>query len=231
MHSVRLYLFSGLFSSLLAVSSVHGSAFLAVFSEDTLGSLTASSSDPAELSGTLARGPGLDAEALFATYYDAAGWSESSSLSDPQSNDDYFEFSVSVAPGYTFAPAALDFYYEEGGNLQGPSRVSLRSSLDNYSTELFLDTNSFDAAVHNVDLSSLDEFTGTVNFRWFGYGAGNADGILGFTNNALIDVNGMPASIELSGDLAPIPEPAFFAFSMALLSLLLVSRRGPKSAR
>lgn len=225
MHFIRIRFPFFVSSALVGVSTAFGGSYLAVLSSDTLGSLTATTSDPAELSGLLTRGSGLDAEALFAGYYDAAGWSESNALASPLSSEDYIEFSVSVASGYSFAPSSLKFFYEEGGNLQGPSRISLRSSLDNFSSELFLDTNTFDAAVHNLDLSSLADFAGTVNFRWYGYGAGAPEGLLGFTDNALIDAAGSPASIKLSGDLTPVPEPANVALSMGMIVVLLTTQR------
>jgi hypothetical protein len=228
MHSIRIRFLCPFLGALLAGSACYGNAaYLAVVSDDSFGSLAATTSDPAQLSGTFSRGAGLNAEALFAGYYDASGWSESSSLPATPTNDDYFEFSISVANGYTFTPSALDFYYEEGGNFQGPSRISLRSSLDNYNSELFLDTNTFDASVHNVDLSSYSDITGTVAFRWYGYGAGDSSGLLGFSNSAQIDADGTFTSVNLSGDLAPVPEPRVIAWVIGAAVFSLVSRRRP----
>lgn len=225
MHLARPHFIFLCLGAWLTVSTLYGSHFVAVIADDTVASLTATTSHPAQLSGTLTRGSGLDAETLFSDYYDAAGWSESGGFPALATNEDYFEFSISVASGYTFTPTSLDFYYEEGGNLLGPSRISLRSSQDAYSSELFLDTNTFAGAVHSVDLSSSGVLSGTTAFRWYGYGAGDSDGILGFTNNAVIDAESTSASIKLSGDLSPIPERANFALFMGLVVVVLVKSR------
>ncbi|MGI0494614.1 hypothetical protein ACN4EG_22745 [Alkalinema pantanalense CENA528] len=83
--------------------------------------------------------------------------------------DDYFKFSITADPGYTFNLAALNFVAQPNGNA-APTTIQIRSSLDNFASTLF------DGALgpknkwtpFNIPLA-LQNLT-AITFRFYPYG-------------------------------------------------------------
>jgi MYXO-CTERM domain-containing protein len=66
---------------------------------------------------------------------------------------------------------------------------------------------------------------GTVEFRWYGYGAGSSNGVLGLTNHASLTADGNPVAVLLEGEVTVVPEPAAAAWLVALVALGWAFRR------
>jgi hypothetical protein len=212
---------------IFAMSAHTGTAITTVLYVDAQagsGSISGQSTEANITSVSLARGPQLNPETTFSAYYDSANWSTSLTFPGTESGA-YVSFQFEVASGYTFDPTGLSFYYEEGGNERGPLLVDLRSSSDNFASSLYLDTDAWDQAVESVGDVDLAPVNGFVEYRFYGYAAISATGLLGFTNNTSIDYEGSAVTILMEGDLQPIPEVGQTGLICAIASLMLIGHR------
>ncbi|GEM_PF-4649109 len=178
----------------------------ALIAAESLSDLSGVSSDLRVMFVELSRGDDLTPFDSFPGYYDSAGWSIDGSFPGLASSS-YVSLGFTIAEGFALEVNTLSFYYEDGGDGNGPARVELRSSLDGFASSLHTDTNTFSNTVETYSAGvPADIYTGDVEFRFYGYGAGTINGILGFTNNVDLDFEGSSASILLEGDLMPVPE-------------------------
>jgi hypothetical protein len=142
----------------------------------------------------------------------------------------YLEFSVT---GDDIAYESMTFSLTRGngggrGRGHGAETFALRSSVDGFSSDLFvadLSDTSWDrqTVFENVDISAIGMQSGEVTFRMYGYNDTNPHDYAGLTNMTpgTAGVSGTGSNLIIhgrsTGDLGsqPVPEPA----TMALLSL------------
>ncbi|MDP5101754.1 MAG: hypothetical protein NWQ09_10530, partial [Nonlabens sp.] len=70
------------------------------------------------------------------------------------------------------------FLYERSGT--GPLTGTLRSSADNYSTDLAAFSGLGASDTRTINISTINNFTGVLTFRLYLYGNSNAAGTAGF---------------------------------------------------
>jgi MYXO-CTERM domain-containing protein len=118
----------------------------------------------------LTRGSGLGVSAANNSF-SSNGWDQG----DGDDEQDYFSFGFTVADGYS---VNLDsFWVGARSSNTGPGFLGLFSSVDGFTTNLFTFTQS-GTNFNNVvaDLSSLDNLTGTVEFRVYALNEVSANG-------------------------------------------------------
>lgn len=117
----------------------------------------------------LQRGEGLDLPPPSTGTFSAARWSTDQ---DQFAYNDYLEFTIAPAAGTRINLQALQFW--ASSNAKGPRAFTIRSSLDNFTTDLVphipLDPD-VPASEHTIQLGT--EFQGIdfpVTFRFYAYG-------------------------------------------------------------
>ena len=125
------------------------------------------SNDANIASSTISRGAGLTASTNGGRF-NATGWS-ATSIADAVSNDDYMEFTITPNATFQFSVSSITINLERSSS--GPSAVALRSSEDNYASNL-------DAEKAITDNTSTQSFTFTfaqsnstvaVTYRFYMY--------------------------------------------------------------
>lgn len=105
---------------------------------------------------SLVRGAGLSASSA-SNNFGSTGWNGVNA-------NDYYQFGISVADGYTVT--LDDLYIATRSSATGPGTIGLYTSQDNYTTALYTITQPSAAYVNSViDLSSLGTLTGAISFR------------------------------------------------------------------
>ncbi len=130
-------------------------------------SASSNSNDPNLTSSTITRGAGLTASGN-ADRFNATSWALTS-IANAVSGNDYMEFSVTPNSGFQFSISSIVVQWQRSGT--GNTGISLRSSVDNYATDL-------DAVKNVVDNTSTQTFTWTftqsnsssaVTYRFYSY--------------------------------------------------------------
>ena len=150
-------------------------------------------------SSTISRGSGLDA-ASNSQRFNAANWALTS-ISNAITGNDYMEFTITPNSGYQFSVTSIVVQWQRSSS--GNTAISLRSSVDNYASDL-------DAVKTVTDNTSTQTFTWTftqansstaVTYRFYSY----AEAVLGTggpgdgAGNDIV-VNG---SVTSTGNTAP----------------------------
>lgn len=142
------------------------------------------------LSSTIiSRGVGLN-PSNNADRFNATSWA-STSIANAVSGDDYMEFTITPNAGFTFYVTSIIINFQRSGT--GPSALALRSSVDNF-------TSNLDQEYSVVDNTSTQTFTFTfsqsntsnaVTYRLYGYAEGTSgSGGIGDGSGDDIIVNG-----------------------------------------
>ncbi len=121
-------------------------------------------------------------------------------LANAIADNEYIAFTVAPNTGYSFTPTSFTFYWDR--SVTGPSSVSLRSSVDNFTANLGSVT-SLPATLSGpftIPISGLTKMSGTVTFRLYGYGATTS-----FSGDGGFDVATNIVNVQLNG----IAEPYF----------------------
>lgn len=155
----------------------------------------------------LSRGPGLTVGG--GNTFNSGGWATGNKL-DP---NDYIQWSVTADPGYVIRIKEFQINFDRdpdgmshffAGN--GPAKIRIRSSLDNYKSDLYAnDKISNSGQSPNIETSLTSTPGGTITFRLYGF-ASNI-GMLGDLGTLDIEgdlgeVLGLPnTGIRLSGDV------------------------------
>ncbi len=188
--------------------------------------VTAASSVAANIAGMdMSRGAGLGASAA-GNSFSASGWSGQAS--------DYFSFGFTVDSGYSVDLSNLTIATRSSNT--GPGSVGLYSSLDGFTTALYTFSQAPGSNYVNsiVDLSVLQDLTGSVEFRLAQIGSaaanGGATGGAGTFRISEYNDNGNYLNVAFAGDVnavAAVPEPETYAMMLAGLGLVgfMINRR------
>ncbi len=150
---------------------------LSALSGTTAGSVNSSASAAGIGIGVLSRGSGIAATSTGSAY-NSNGWYSSATittLSDAVTNNDYYQFTVPITSG-TFNITAVSFFLQASNT--GPGTVTLRSSIDNYTTDLGTASVPTASTLRTVTVN-LTGVSGTLTFRLYGYGATAGGGTAG----------------------------------------------------
>jgi hypothetical protein len=190
----------------------------ATISDPSVGSATLDASHLTTFPTTV----GNDGFGVVAQFYpNTGGTSEAGSLS----TNSYFSITLTASSGDTLDVGSLSFNVGKGGNDADPRGYFIRSSLDNFSTDLLSVTLPAGAqtapAPETLDLSSAFSGLNTVTFDIYVF-AGN-------------EINGVFHSVDFSNlsfsTPAAIPEPSSLSvFAIGLLGLGWMYRRRASSA-
>ena len=135
-------------------------------------------------SSTLSLGAGVTA-ASNSNRFGGSGWFKTgntnpSLLSEAITANSYIEFTVTPTTGYSITPTSFEFIWDFSGT--GPSSVALRSSADNYATNLGTVTGmtTSTSSFKTMSISGLSNITSATTFRLYGYAATATGGTGGF---------------------------------------------------
>jgi|UPI000484D6B8 hypothetical protein len=207
-HTKLLFLLSLLFFSSWGWGQIVAFEFVGLAgSENTFNATTV---NPGLSTCTISRGAGLTASAN-ADRFNATAWALTS-ISNAVSGNNYMEFSITPNGGVQFSVTSIIINIQRSGT--GLSAIALRSSVDNYSTDL-------DAVKTVVDNTSTQTFTFTfshlnstnaITYRLYGYaesatgtgGPGDASGNDIIVNGTVISSDANLSGLVLSsGTLSP----------------------------
>jgi endonuclease YncB( thermonuclease family) len=99
----------------------------------------------------------------------------------------YYEFTVTPNSGYQFTPSSFNFIWDRSGT--GPNTLSIRSSIDNYASDIVVITGVAGnlSNFNSINVSSLANIQSTTTFRVYAYGATGTAGTGGFDSSANIN--------------------------------------------
>ena len=139
------------------------------------------------------------------SYFDA-GDPSPTTLADAISDNEYFQFAVTLTPAASsFTATGFNFIWD--GSATGPTSVALYYSTDGFATAgvslatatLTKSTTTFT----NLDFN-LTSSAATTTFRLYAYGATSSAGTGGFDTTT----GNLNPNVILEGTVAPVPEPA-----------------------
>ena len=148
-----------------ATISSFGQTDIAAYSgESSPQSISVANSTSVELSR--GAGIGINSGASF----NSNGFAENS-LANAISANDYVEWSLSANSGYILNISSFEIDYDRSNS--GPTDISIRTSLDNYGSDIYTDSGfSANGVETTVDLSSsplVSSDGGTITFRLYGW--------------------------------------------------------------
>ena len=159
---------------------------IAVFS----GRQTSAATTVANASATpLSQGVGLTASGT--STFNSRAWSlDSTSVNDAIANDEYIEWTVSAVIGYTVFISEMEIDYDRSNT--GPKRIAIRTSLDGYASDIYVDsTVSESGEVVVIDsLNLISAPGGSITFRLYGYHATTSSGTFDIESDDLGTVLG-----------------------------------------
>jgi hypothetical protein len=165
--------------------------------------------------GDLSRGSGLN-ENTTMNSINSGSWTSSAFDAN-----DYYQFSLTVAPGFQMDLDSVDFAERRSGT--GIRNFQIRSSLDSYGALIGAAVGvPDDDLVRNQSMvlnSAFDMLTGTVTFRIYGTDAEGAAGTWRLHNH------GTTGGLTIQGTVTAIPELSSSLLGCLGMSLLLRRRR------
>ncbi len=173
------------------------------------------------VAGDLARGAGLNATGA-ANSFSSSGWTGQAT--------DYYSFGFSLDAGTTVDLESLYIGTRSSGT--GPGVVGLYWSGDNYLNSLTVFTQGSGTFLNSVvDLSSLPELSGNVEFRLVQFGTTSAGGGTTasggtFRTTGYFTPAGFDRNMQITGTVSVVPEPGTIALLLAGLATVgFVARR------
>lgn len=201
------------------------------------GTLTAKATADTLTASDLDRG-GVTAFAR-ANSFAAEGWTTGAALNLNQ----YFEFTLRPASGYSFSLGKLIFGEQQvdiqGQHADDPLQWAVRTSLDGYTANLASGATTpvgSGVGTQTIDLSNLGTITSAVTFRIYGYNCSNHGG-QNAHKWALVNY-GTDTGVTVIGEVVHAPEPgAGLCLALGGAGLLFRrrsrhrGRRGPTASR
>jgi hypothetical protein len=173
---------------------------------------------------TLTRGPGIQTSTSTNCFI-SQNWTVGGSFSDAMTSNAYVTWTVNSESGYEFA--ATNFSFRWSKNNAGPTSLTLRSSLDGFTSDLGTLTRTalgpFDEALP-LGMAGLT----SVTFRLYGYSAGDASGVVRLSDGGTLGAGG-DLDAGVLGTITAVPEPGTFALLTAGLWLLRTWARRRRS--
>lgn len=126
-----------------------------------------------------------------------------------------FQFTVTPAEGYTLSITNITLATRSTAS--GPALISIRSSLDNFASDLVSASSSGTWSLISPSSFSTITSTSAVTFRIYGY---NATGAAGTANWRIDDL-----TISGSASLSAVPEPSTYAAFAGLSALVFAATR------
>lgn len=153
--------------------------------------------------GTLSRGTGITAATGSGTM-NSTGWTSNSSLDV----NDYYQFTVPVASGYSAAITAIVIALDRSSQTGdgGADIGALRSSLDGFTNNISGSPVTISTTVTNFTFTlNATNLTGTITFRLYGYSAENGNGwmSIGAISGNDLAVNGSVSLITPTLTVSP----------------------------
>lgn len=151
--------------------------------------LLGQTTDPNIIVSGIGRGPGINPSSAN-DRYSASNWN-SASLNP----DDYFHFTLQPVTGYEIEFTSFTYTGQASGT--GPIAFSLRSSIDNYASEIGTAT----AAGAALSLSAFQNISAPITFRLFAWGASASTGtfsINSFSFEGMVALSS-PLPVHFSG--------------------------------
>jgi len=171
----------------------------------------------------ITRGSGITANAGLNSI-NSAGWTTNAT---PDAND-YYQWVVTPDPGYEFDLTGIAWTGRRSAT--GPVNFQLSSSVDGFATSSVLATYAVTDTTNNFrftisGLSGIEDETAAVTFRLFGYSAEGSLGTFRLGIDSSSTGSTLPANLQLTGDLSPIPTPGTLALIGLGLAGLAAARR------
>jgi len=144
-------------------------------------------------SNEITRGAGIVA-ATNADRFNANSW-DVATIADAITNNEYFEWTIEANDGFSMSLSSLVLNLQRSGT--GPNSFALRSSLDNYATDLAtFSVTGTSTETQNIALTGFENLIQPITFRLYGAGATGPAGSAGFegTGNDLA-INGTTNAI------------------------------------
>lgn len=150
----------------------------------------------------IGRGSGI-ADNAGSGRYNAKGWTTSTSID----SDDYFTFTLTPNAGYKIN--FVSFVFNQQRSNTGPTSFALRSSRDNFATDIEIVATGATASEKTISLSgsAFQNITSAITFRIYGY---NADGGTGTASINDFTFNGQTNTLGID-DFEAI-KPGFMIF-------------------
>ncbi len=183
-----------------------GQGFAQLLQWNTFGNAGTETTEPSTTNSpniapaNLTLGPGVTASAN-ANRFGGSNWfntgnTNPSTIANAVAGNDYIQFIVTPITGFSFTPTSFVFNWDKSGT--GPQNVALRSSADNFATNLgtVAPTASI-ATANSINITGLTALTSATTFRVYGYAATATAGTGGFdigTNINNIKLNGTTAA-------------------------------------
>ena len=137
-------------------------------------------------------------------------WSTGATSAAAVATNNFFQFTVTPTDGASYNATSLEFIWDRSGT--GPSSVALRTSIDNFATDVgsLTGLTGSTSTVRTLTISGVSNVSSATTFRLYGYNAGGATGTAGF------DTGTNAPNVSFNGDITAVPEPS----SIALVSLM-----------
>lgn len=165
----------------------------------------------------LSRGPGLTEVTNLSSVYQSIDWTTSAS---PDSGD-YLEITLSASPGYKFSLTSI--HLDHGGSTAAPTDFVLRSSLDDYTTDLGSFIYSNRGNLESDDFTALTiTAQSSLTLRIYGYGASIGSANWGLFSSTF-EPDG-PDELIIYGTVTAVPEPATSALAISGVVLITALR-------
>jgi predicted RNA-binding protein with TRAM domain len=127
------------------------------------------------------------------------GDATNSTIANAITGNDYIQFIVTPNSGSVFTPTSFVFNWDKSSS--GPQNVALRSSVDNFASDL--GTIAPTAAIgtsNTITISGLNNIATATTFRVYGYGGTATGGTGGF------DVGSDVVNVQLNGYVKSVPQ-------------------------
>ena len=147
----------------------------------------------------LSFGPGVSS--ATGVVFIARNWTNNSSID----TNDYIEWSITADPEFTVNISSLEINYDRSASVigligAGPKKVTLKSSLDGYTADLFTDTSVSSGSETNTITTNLTSAVGgTITFRLYGYEAKDLAAWLGLPTGTFNIENNLGTVLGITG--------------------------------